>query len=227
MQGSCRPNGLKSLAIFHKLQRSSRYQERPLIRRIPNFFRKASFTLLLLTPGISACALELPPQPTAFITRQEPDRIEEILAQHPLQKGKVAVLGGQILRRYDSPTGRYFLIMDLPLDRDAYPHPPKGKIALHARDEFVLFTPALHIVGEYRAKKRDRQKSAFVVFGEEQNRTVSMGPGHIITAVGEVRGMAPFPTGKKHRHYLLLVSQYVMLWSRARPEDYPLVGRLP
>jgi hypothetical protein len=54
-----------------------------------------------------------------------------------------------------------------------------------------------------------------------------MGPGHIITAVGEVSGMAPFPTGPKHHHYLLLVSQYVMLWSRARPEDYPLVPKIP
>jgi starvation-inducible outer membrane lipoprotein len=177
---------------------------------------------------LSSCAYQLPPQPTAFITRQEPDRLSDLLSQHPLPKGKVAVLGGQILRRYDSPVGRYFLIRDLPLDQDAYPHPSKGKILVRSNDEFVLFTPALHIIGEHRAKKRSHQSSsAFIVFGQEQNQTVSMGPGHIITAVGEVRGMAPFPTEKKHHHYLLLVSQYVMLWSQARPEDYPLVPKMP
>lgn len=198
-------------------------------------FRNAPKALRMILPGgilsflvLSSCAYQLPPQPTAFITRQEPDRLSDLLSQHPLPKGKVAVLGGQILRRYDSPVGRYFLIRDLPLDQDAYPHPSKGKILVRSNDEFVLFTPALHIIGEHRAKKRSPQSSsAFIVFGQEQNQTISMGPGHIITAVGEVRGMAPFPTGKKHHHYLLLVSQYVMLWSQARPEDYPLVPKMP
>ena len=192
-----------------------------LLLRSMSSLRIAFFSAILF---LSACAYHLPPQPTVFITRQEPDLLSEIVSHKPLPVGRVAVLGGQILRRYDAPTGRYFLIRDLPLDRDAYPHPPPGKIILDPKNEFILFTPAMHVIGEHRPKKR-RSGSAFIVFGREENRTISMGPGHIITAVGEVRGMAPFPTGKNHRRYLLLVSQYVMLWSKARPEDYPLVGR--
>lgn len=192
-----------------------------LLLRSMASLRIASFLSMLI---LSACAYQLPPQPTVFITRQEPDLLSEIVSHKPLPVGRIAVLGGQILRRYDAPTGRYFLIRDLPLDRDAYPHPPAGKIILDPKNEFILFTPAMHVIGEHRTKKR-RSGSAFIVFGREENRTISMGPGHIITAVGEVRGMAHFPPGKKHRHYLLLVSQYVMLWSKARPEDYPLVGR--
>ena len=180
----------------------------------------------LLGLGLAACAYQLPPQPTAFITRQEPDRLSEVLAHKPLPNGRVAVLGGQILRRYDGPTGRYFLIRDLPLDEDAYPHPPAGKIHIDPSREFILFTPAMHILGEHRVKKK-RSQSAFVVFGQEENRTITMGPGHIVTAVGEVHGMAPFPQSKHKRRYLLLVSQYVMLWSKARPEDYPLVTKMP
>ena len=176
--------------------------------------------------GLASCAYQLPPQPTAFITRQEPDRLSEILVHTPLPNGRVAVLGGQILRRYDGPTGRYFLIRDLPLDEDAYPHPPAGKIHIDPNQEFILFTPAMHILGEHRAKKK-RSKSAFVVFGREENRTITMGPGHIVTAVGEIHGMAAFPQGKDRKHYLLLVSQYVMLWSKARAEDYPLVTKMP
>ena len=172
---------------------------------------------------LSACTYQLPPQPTAFITRQEPDRLSEILSHKPLPIGRIAVLGGQILRRHDSPTGRYFLIRDLPLDKDAYPHPPAGKIVVRPSDEFILFTPALHVIGEHRTKKK-KEDSAFVVFGRGENRTISMGPGHILTAVGEIRGLAPFPTGNKKHRYLLLVSHYVMLWSKARPEDYPLVA---
>ena len=189
-----------------------------MLRR--NLFSRVVF--LLVTFTFASCAYQVPPQPTAFITRQEPDLLSEILSHKPLPVGRVATLGGQILRRYDAPTGRYFLIRDLPLDEDAYPHPPAGKVFLNPANEFILFTPAMHVIGEHRPKKR-RSNSAFVVFGREENRTISMGPGHILTAVGEVRGMAPFPTGKKHRHYLLLVSQYVMLWSKARAEDYPLV----
>ena len=180
----------------------------------------------LLGLGLAACAYQLPPQPTAFITRQEPDRLSEVLAHKPLPNGRVAVLGGQILRRYDGPTGRYFLIRDLPLDEDAYPHPPAGKIHIDPSREFILFTPAMHILGEHRVKKK-RSQSAFVVFGQEENRTITMGPGHIVTAVGEVHGMAPFPQSNHKRRYLLLVSQYVMLWSKARPEDYPLVTKMP
>jgi len=179
-------------------------------------------TVLFFILTLAACAYQVPPQPTAFITRQEPDLLSEILSHKPLPVGRVAVLGGQILRRYDAPTGRYFLIRDLPLDQDAYPHPPAGKVYLDPQNEFILFTPAMHVIGEHRPKK-PHLHSSFVVFGREENRTISMGPGHILTAVGEVRGMAPFPTGKKHHHYLLIVSQYVMLWSKARPEDYPLV----
>ncbi|MGC8500743.1 MAG: hypothetical protein ACP5OS_06155 [Leptospirillia bacterium] len=194
------------------------------------FLHKRSGMLLsggVLALSLASCAYQLPPQPTAFITRQEPDRLSEILAHNPLPNGRVAVLGGQILRRYDGPAGRYFLIRDLPLDEDSYPHPPSGKILLDPQKEFILFTPAMHIIGEHRTKKKKRTKSAFVVFGREENRTITMGPGHIVTAVGEVHGMAPFPAGKKHRHYLLLVSQYAMVWSRARPQDYPLVTKIP
>lgn len=198
-----------------------------MIRRLSGLFPGTPFALFLVIPLLSACALELPPQPTAFITRQEPDRLSEILSHTPLPKGRVAVLGGQILRRYDSPTGRYFLIRDLPLDEDSYPRASKIRPAIGPDNAFVLFTPALHIIGERRVKHRVHQPSAFVVFGEDRNKTVSMGPGHILTAVGEIRGMAPFPTGKMHRHYLLMVSQYVMLWSKAKPEDYPMVPRIP
>lgn len=181
--------------------------------------RSAALGLFLL----SACAYQLPPQPTVFITRQDPDRLSEILTHHPLPVGKLAVLGGQILRRFDTPAGRYFLIRNLPLDRDAYPQTPSGKVVINPKDEFILFAPALHIMGEHRTKQK-RENSAFVVFGKGKNQTVSMGPGHILTAVGEIGGMSHFPGDKKKSpHYLLLVSHYVMLWQKARPEDYPLV----
>ncbi|MCL4460769.1 MAG: hypothetical protein M1297_03505 [Nitrospirae bacterium] len=61
------------------------------------------------------------------------------------------------------------------------------------------------------------------MFGHHNNKTIVVGPGHLVTAVGEVRGKIPFPGARSRTHYLLLVSHYIMLWSRARTEDYPLV----
>ena len=172
---------------------------------------------------LSACTYALPPQPTVYITVEEPDRLSKIIEQHPLPIGTIAVLGGQILRRYDPPAGRYFLIRNLPLDHEGSPHPPRRRLKGDPDTEFILFTPALHMIGEHRTRIR-REKSAFVVFGEGENRTVVMGPGHFLTTVGDIRGLSPFPADKaSSRTFLLLVGEYVVLWGNAHSEDFQLV----
>ncbi|AIA31400.1 hypothetical protein Y981_01060 [Leptospirillum ferriphilum YSK] len=173
---------------------------------------------------LGGCAYELPAQPTIFVTKKTPDNLSELLRDPAAHQGQVAVLGGQILRRVDTPVGRYFLIRDLPLGENSYPM-PSSPIRIRkppADTAFVLFAPSLKMMGGTKPAT-DREKSAFVVFGRHNNKTMVVGPGHLVTAVGEVRGRVPFPGDKSKTHYLLLVSHYIMLWSRARTEDYPLV----
>ena len=173
---------------------------------------------------LGGCAYELPAQPTIFVAEKMPDNLTELLKNPSVHQGQIAVLGGQIPRRVDTPVGRYFLIRNLRLGENSYPMPsPPIRIQRPPVDTaFVLFAPSLKMMGGTKPAS-DREKSAFVVFGRHNNKTMVIGPGHLVTAVGEVRGRVPFPGGRSRTHYLLLVSHYIMLWSQARTEDYPLV----
>jgi hypothetical protein len=174
---------------------------------------------------LAGCAYELPAQPTIFVTKKTPDNLQKLLKKRKIFQGHIAVLGGQILRRVDTPVGRYFLIRDLPLGDNSYPEPPSSPIRIRkplAEEAFILFAPSLRMMGHTKPAT-NKEQSAFVVFGRHNNKTVVIGPGHLVTAVGEVRGMVPFPRDKTKTRYLLLVSHYIMLWSRAETEDYPLV----
>ncbi len=194
---------------------------------IMSIFRKPFLPLIVLFlfvvfPG---CEYELPEQPTVFIAQKTPDRLSELLSNRKSHLGKLAILGGQIIRRYDTPVGRYFLIRELPLTDDSFPKAPSGPIkkkAPKASDTFILFAPLLRMVGNTKPMTK-REQSAFVVFGQNNNKTLVIGPGHLVTAVGEVRGMTLFPPEKTGTRYLLLVSHYIILWSKAHAEDYPLV----
>lgn len=181
--------------------------------------------MLLSFLFLGGCAYELPEQPTVFVTKRTPDDLKELLENRKIHQGHIAVLGGQILRRSDTPVGRYFLIRDLPLGDNSYPTPPNSPIRLQkplAQEAFILFAPSLRMMGNTKPAT-NKETSSFVVFGNHNNRTVVIGPGHLVTAVGEVRGMIPFPRDKSRTRYLLLVSHYIILWSKAHPEDYPLV----
>ncbi len=173
---------------------------------------------------LGGCEYELPAQPTIFVTKKTPDNLGELLKNPASHQGHIAVLGGQILRRVDTPVGRYFLVRDLPLGENSYPMPaPPIRIRKPPVDTaFVLFAPSLKMIGGTKPVT-NKEKSAFIVFGRHNNKTKVVGPGHLVTAVGEVRGRVPFPGDRSRTHYLLLVSHYIMLWSRARTEDYPLV----
>ncbi|MHB1287150.1 MAG: hypothetical protein ACYCYP_11465 [Leptospirales bacterium] len=194
---------------------------------IMSFLRRPFFPLIVLSllvvfPG---CEYEIPEQPTVFIAQKTPDHLSELLANRKSHLGKLAILGGQIIRRFDTPVGRYFLIRALPLTDDSFPKAPSGPIknrAPKSRDSFILFAPLLRMVGNTKPMTKHEQ-SAFVVFGQNNNKTLVIGPGHLVTAVGEVRGMTLFPPEKTGTRYLLLVSHYIILWSKAHPEDYPLV----
>ena len=174
---------------------------------------------------LGGCAYELPAQATVFVAKRTPDNLRELLKEKMAFHGRIAVLGGQILRRVDTPVGRYFLIRDLPLGGNSYPVPPSSPIRIQkppAEEAFILFAPSLRMMG-HTQPATNREQSAFVVFGRHNNKTVVIGPGHLVTAVGEVRGMIPFPRDRTKTRYLLLVSHYIMLWSGAETEDYPLV----
>jgi hypothetical protein len=176
---------------------------------------------------LGGCDYELPAQPTIFVTKKMPDNLRELLRERVAFQGRIAVLGGQILRRVDTPVGRYFLIRDLPLGDNSYPVPPSSPIRIRkppVEEAFILFAPSLRMMGHTKPAT-NREQSAFVVFGRHNNKTVAIGPGHLVTAVGEVRGMIPFPRDRTKARYLLLVSHYIMLWSGAETEDYPLVLR--
>lgn len=191
-----------------------------------NFQRQvfAAFALLALFL-LSGCEYELPEQSTVFVTQKTPDNLSELLANRKSHVGSLAVLGGQIIRRFDTPVGRYFLIRALPLSDDSFPKAsssPVKKGPPRTNDSFILFAPSLRMIGNTKPMTRQEQ-SAFVVFGKHNNKTLAIGPGHLVTGVGEVRGLTLFPPDKTGTRYLLLVSHYIMLWSKAHPEDYPLV----
>jgi hypothetical protein len=174
---------------------------------------------------MAGCAYELPEQPTVFITRKTPDDLATILSQRKAIVGKLTVLGGQILRRKDTPVGRYFLIRAMELTEDSYPSPPsKGTIVSspNTRNAYILFVPSLRMIGRTKPKTH-KERSAFIVFGEHEDRTLVMGPGHLVTTVGELKGMIHFPSQPKGPRYLLIVSHYILLWSKADPSDYPLI----
>lgn len=174
---------------------------------------------------VAGCAYELPEQPTVFITRKTPDDLATILSQWKTMDGKLTVLGGQILRRKDTPVGRYFLIRAMDLTEDSYPMPPsKGTIVSspNTTNAYILFVPSLRMIGRTKPKTH-KERSAFTVFGEHEDRTLVMGPGHLVTTVGELKGMIHFPSQAKGPRYLLIVSHYILLWSKADPSDYPLI----
>lgn len=64
---------------------------------------------------LGGCVYALPAQSTAFVTKNTPDNMRELLKKRIEFLGRIAVLGGQILRRTDSLVGRYFLIRALSL----------------------------------------------------------------------------------------------------------------
>lgn len=98
---------------------------------------------------LGGCEYELPAQPTIFVTKKTPDNLGELLKNPASHQGHIAVLGGQILRRVDTPVGRYFLVRDLPLGENSYPMPaPPIRIRKPPVDTaFVLFAPSLKMIG--------------------------------------------------------------------------------
>lgn len=181
-----------------------------------------SAAAILSSPG---CIREFSKEPTVVIVKEKPDDLSTILANEKTMARQFTNLGGQIVRRVDTPVGRYFLIRAMKLSEDSYPTPPKSKIVFmpDTQTAFVLFAPS-HYPFRMSKRKTARMKSAFVVYGGTENLTVELGPGHLITAVGEVKGMVGFPGEPKGPRYLLVVGRYILLWSEANPSDYPPIG---
>jgi hypothetical protein len=192
--------------------------------------RNASLLLLIAfipVVGLSGCASQDDTeQMTVFIAQKTPDDLHSILATNPLPVGRITVLGGQIIRRTDSPVGAIFLIRALPLTEDSFPKQLSDKEKrkdITSRDTFILFVPSLKMIGQAKPKINP-ERSGLIVFGNNQNQTPSIGTGNLITAVGEIKGMERFPqelpVSMAGRH-LLMVSHYVMLWSSANKKVYP------
>ena len=192
--------------------------------------RNASLLLLIAfipVVGLSGCASQDDTeQMTVFIAQKTPDDLHSILATNPLPVGRITVLGGQIIRRTDSPVGAIFLIRALPLTEDSFPKQLSDKEKrkdITSRDTFILFVPSLKMIGQAKPKINP-ERSGLIVFGNNQNQTPSIGTGNLITAVGEIKGMERFPqelpVTMAGRH-LLMVSHYVMLWSSANKKVYP------
>ncbi|WP_041774027.1 hypothetical protein [Leptospirillum ferrooxidans] len=192
--------------------------------------RNASLLLLIAfipLAGLSGCASQDDTeQMTVFIAQKTPDDLHSILATKPLPVGRITVLGGQIIRRTDSPVGAIFLIRALPLTEDSFPKQLSDKEKrkdITSRDTFILFVPSLKMIGQAKPKINP-ERSGLIVFGNNQNQTPSIGTGNLITAVGEIKGMERFPqelpVSMAGRH-LLMVSHYVMLWSSANKKVYP------
>ncbi len=183
--------------------------------------------------GLAGCTTqEAPEQMTVFVTKKTPDDLHSILKTSPLPIGNIAVLGGQIIRRTDSPVGQIFLVRALPLTEDSFPKKLTRKQKtkeVTSQDTFILFVPSLKMIGQTKPKLNP-EKSGLIVFGNNDNNVPAVGTGNLITAVGEIKGMEhfpqelPLPLAGKH---LLLVSHYVMLWSAAEKKVYPpLLKRL-
>lgn len=185
------------------------------------------FFALIPVGGLSGCASEnAPEQMTVFIAQKTPDDLHAILETKPLPIGRITVLGGQIIRRTDSPVGEIFLIRALPLTEDSFPkqlsEKEKSK-SITSKNTFILFVPSLKMIGQAKPKINP-ERSGLIVFGNNQNQVPSIGTGNLITAVGEIKGMERFPQelpiSMAGRH-LLMVSHYVMLWSSANKKVYP------
>jgi len=192
--------------------------------------RNASLLILMtLIPvaGLFGCASQdNTEQMTVFIAQKTPDDLHSILATNPLPIGRITVLGGQIIRRTDSPVGAIFLIRALPLTEDSFPKQLSDKEKrkdITSRDTFILFVPSLKMIGQAKPKINP-ERSGLIVFGNNQNQTPSIGTGNLITAVGEIKGMERFPQElpvSMAGSHLLMVSHYVMLWSSASKKVYP------
>lgn len=194
--------------------------------------KNTSLLLMALFIPIAAVALsgctsqETGEEMTVLIAEKTPDNLHTILETTPLPIGRITVLGGQIIRRTDSPVGEIFLIRALPLTEDSFPKQLSEKEKsrdISSKDTFILFVPSLKMIGQAKPKINP-ERSGLIVFGNNQNQVPYIGTGSLITAVGEIKGMERFPqelplamAGK----HLLLVSHYVMLWSSANQKVYP------
>lgn len=170
------------------------------------------FVLLsVCTAGFTGCTDEgIPEQKTSFVPRKMPDSIPWILSRKTPVQGKVVVLGGQVLRKTWTSHGCLFLIRALPLSENALPEAPVQKqVQSSNRNTFVVIASPLHVLGESRTLFPDtRQKST----ADKAPGKPMIGPGNLVTVVGEVRGWTSFPQGDSHSRYLLLVSQYIERW---------------
>jgi len=198
------------------------------LNKIKNAYLLLLFILIPFAAfALSGCASQGDTEPmTVFIAQKTPDDLHTILATSPLPIGRITVLGGQIIRRTDSPVGAIFLIRALPLTEDSFPKQLSEKEKakdITSKDTFILFVPALKMIGQAKPKINP-ERSGLIVFGNNQNQVPYIGTGNLITAVGEIKGMERFPqelpVSMAGRH-LLMVSHYVMLWSSASKKVYP------
>ncbi len=185
----------------------------------------APATILLLAAG---CESEYPEQPTVVVTKQPSGDLPSNLLHRNRTDRRLTILGGQVLRRVDTPVGRYFLVRAMKLTEDSYPQPPKSKIVFvpDITTAFILVVPS-HRINSFPTPKThisQRRRSFFVVLGEKRDLTVDIGPGHLLTAVGEPDGILHFPGQPKGPRYLLLKGRYILLWTEANPSDYPPIG---
>ncbi|MHB1562765.1 MAG: hypothetical protein ACYCXP_01530 [Leptospirillum sp.] len=198
------------------------------LKRIKDASLIMLFMLILFSGlALSGCASQGDTeQLTVFVAQKTPDDLHAILSTTPLPIGRITVLGGQIIRRTDSPVGAIFLIRALPLTEDSFPKQMSEKEKskkITSKDTFILFVPSLKMIGQAKPKINP-ERSGMIVFGNNENQTPYIGTGNLITAVGEIKGMERFPgelpvsmAGK----HLLMVSHYVMLWSSASKKFYP------
>jgi hypothetical protein len=198
------------------------------LKRIKIVYLQLLFMLIpIATLGLSGCAVQgNTEEMTVLVAQKTPDDLHNILATKPLPIGRITVLGGQSIRRTDSPVGEIFLIRALPLTEDSFPKQLSKKEKakdITSKDTFILFVPSLKMIGQAKPKINP-ERSGLIVFGNNQNQVPSIGTGNLITAVGEIKGMERFPQelpiSMAGRH-LLMVSHYVMLWSSANQKVYP------
>ena len=105
-----------------------------------------------------------------FPVRKSSDNLADLLKNPGSHQGRIAVLGGQIPRRVDTPVERYFLVRDLPLGNNSHPLPsPPIRIRKPPIDTtFVLFDPSLRMMGGDKAGHGQGEKCLYRVRSPQQ-----------------------------------------------------------
>ena len=165
-------------------------------------FRRILWIQLVFWPGIAGCAGDFSQERTVLASpgmRVPPVLIRS--GRRPVP-GQLVLLGGRILKKVPTSGGCLFLVGALPLAGEAPGSSASGKSRFSGRDAFLLSISALRPTGAPRT-------------GMQKGKRVSaraIGPGDLVTVLGEAKGWGRLSGGPVSRRYLLVRGWYLERW---------------